>query len=238
MDIIYLKAALLCLFAVLATSLVVETVERPAISIPAQSAPNTPSLGFGNQTGANTTAGQVTSFINFINSASTYFSDDAEARLNYISDQLNSSYGVSGEGFSVIQAGNEGYSWGIYSYGYYASVAPGVDRIFPNNSYMFLRQSINSLSRVYFPFPGQKGYGIDSTLETVIKNTILSVETTSTCSCSGNSVSIRDLLNKYDGGSWSVFCSQYNTFYPDVYSYKGKYIHIRPKNCCYVIYDN
>lgn len=96
--------------------------------------------GFGNQTGSNTTQAQVTSFINFVNSASIAYRDDPYSRLVYISDQMNTTYGTELYGFSIIQEGNDGFGFAIKTLiNNFASVAPGADRIFPNNSYMFLK---------------------------------------------------------------------------------------------------
>lgn len=93
MEIFYLKAALICLLIVLGSPLIVET---GSASMPSQG------LGFANQTGSNTSVEQVSAFINFINSASTYFREDHKAKLEYISNQMNASYGVDGYGYSVI----------------------------------------------------------------------------------------------------------------------------------------
>lgn len=61
-------------------------------------------LGFGNYTGPGVVPGQVSAFINYINSASTYYRDDKESKLKYISDQMNTAYGKSGYIYSVILA--------------------------------------------------------------------------------------------------------------------------------------
>jgi hypothetical protein len=97
-------------------------------------------LGFGNQTGSNTSQAQVTSFINFINSASIAYRDDPYSRLLYISNQMNITYSTQDYGFSIIQQGNDGFGFAINTVNNnYASVAPGTDRVFLNNSYMFVK---------------------------------------------------------------------------------------------------
>lgn len=91
-------------------------------------------LGFRNETGSNTTQAQVISFINFINSASAFYRFDTAARLNYISDQMNASFGQPGLGFTIIQHGNHSNNigWGTKnSIPVFASVASGVDKIWP-----------------------------------------------------------------------------------------------------------
>ncbi len=96
-------------------------------------------LGFGNATGPGVVAGQVSAFINYINSASAFYRDDDESVLKYISDQMNTAYGITGYTYSVYLALKKAFTWGIYPYGgVFASVAPGVDRTYPSASYMFV----------------------------------------------------------------------------------------------------
>lgn len=110
-------------------------------------------LGFKNETGSNTTAGQVTSFINFINSASSFYHDDIKARLGYISDQMNKTYPVAGRGYSIIQQGNESFfSFGVHT-NVYASVA-GVDKVFPTKSYIFIQDPVYTINRTFFTLTG------------------------------------------------------------------------------------
>jgi hypothetical protein len=105
----------------------------------------------------------VSAFINYINSASTFYRDDISSRLKYISDQMNTAYGKSGYTYSVYLASSYGaFGWSIYSvYGVYASVAPGVDRINPSTSYMFVLQDSFG-RRDYLAYVDQKADGIDS----------------------------------------------------------------------------
>jgi hypothetical protein len=115
-------------------------------------------------------------------------------------------------------------------------VAPGVDRIFPSASYMFIQTYIYN-DRDYFYNVGQKGIGIDSNLENVIKNVILTYETTSTCGCYSSDISsISSALGQFDGNSWTVLCSEQNDMYALAYSFAKKYIYTRPKVCSYIVY--
>lgn len=91
---------------------------------------------------------------------------------------MNKTYGISDNGFSVIQQGDEGYcSWAIYSFtSVYASRAAGVDKVFPSYSYMFIQEPFSDTNqRVFLEKVGQKGNEINSTLEVVINNVILAV---------------------------------------------------------------
>lgn len=62
-------------------------------------------------------------------------------------------------------------------------------KVFPNSTYMFLLEPSNS-GRDFFGAVGQKGSGINSTLEAVINNNILYVETSSVCDCNIEKVGI------------------------------------------------
>ncbi len=194
-------------------------------------------LGFGNQTGSGVVAGQVSAFINYINSASTFYRDDVESKLKYISDQMNTAYGISaGYNYSVYLAYDYDYSWSVYNYYVFASVAPGVDRIFPRHSYMFVLD-INNGIRDYVALMDQKGIGIDSNMESVIRNTILAYESYSSCICSTNDTSnIASALKSYDNSPWTVLCSSGYDMSAQVYSYAHKYIYTKPKQCYYLIY--
>ena len=115
-------------------------------------------------------------------------------------------------------------------------MAPGVDRIFPSASYLFIQADIyNDLD--YYYYVGQKGIGIDSNLENVIKNVILTYETTSTCGCYLSDLSsISSALVQFDGNYWNVICSEQNDMYALAYSLARKYIYTRPKDCSYIVY--
>ncbi len=167
-----LKLCIFFLLALLCSPFILKQKEGPiAIS-------SSGNLGFGNLTGPGVVAGQVSAFINYINSASTFFRDDEESKLKYISDQMNTYYKKNGSyyTYSVHLAYDNGYDWNIYYYySVYASVAPGVDRIYPRHSYMFALQ-YNYGSRDYLASVNQKGVGIDSKMEVVIRNVILTYE--------------------------------------------------------------
>ena len=151
-------------------------------SVEVQPSQPTKPLGFSNQTGSNITQAHLNTFISLVNLASTYYRDDTKTRLDYISDQMSAIHKMT-NGFSVIQLGNEShYGFNVYiSKQLFATVGAGVDKVFPHHSYMFNYQLINSGRRVYFSKVGQKGSGIDATLQTVISNTIMAVETNRTC---------------------------------------------------------
>ena len=143
-------------------------------------------LGFKNETGVNTTQAQVSSFINFINSASAFYRSDTAARLNYVSDQMNASFGQPGFGFSIFQHGNNSNNvgWGSKSdIPVFASVASGVDKIWPPNSYMFIQEPDYNVRRVFLWSPSQIGNGISYELSIQITKIITDIETNRTCSC-------------------------------------------------------
>jgi hypothetical protein len=174
--------------------------------------------------------GQVSAFINYINTASTFYRDDDESKLKYISDQMNIAYGITGYSYSVYLALINAFSWTIYPYGgVYASVAPGVDRIYSSTSYMFVLE-YNWGSRNYLESVNQKGIGIDSQTEGVIRNTILTYESYSSCICSStDNQNIAYALQSYDTNNWTVICSAAYDMSAQVYSYAYKYIYTSPK---------
>jgi hypothetical protein len=141
--------------------------------------PTLSNLGFQNSTGQGVNATYFASFINFINSAAIYYRDDTAMRLKYISDQLNSTYGSASTGYSIVQNSEpDNYCDNYYIYIFFNEFASAskVDKIYPNNSYLFGKQGLKTLSNfVTLYYFGQRGYGMTDALETVIKNTILSV---------------------------------------------------------------
>jgi hypothetical protein len=115
--------------------------------------PTLSNLGFQNNTGQGVNATYFASFINFINSAAIYYRDDVGMRLKYISDQLNSSYGTATSGFSLVQNSESGsaadnYYDSSYVYIYYNEFATAskVDKIYPNNSYLFGKQGLYTVN--------------------------------------------------------------------------------------------
>lgn len=105
-------------------------------------------------------------------------------------------------------------------------------------SYMFLQEPVDLRGSVFLSDINQKGSGIDSTMKEVIENTIIYVESSTTCTCyAGSSKMISDLLYKYDGGIWNVFCGASSYLKLNVFVNSDKYIYTKPKNCYYGIYD-
>ncbi len=219
-----LKLCIFFLSALLCSPFILKQKEGP---ITISSSGN---LGFGNQTGSGVKAGQVSAFINYINTASTNFRDDDESVLNYISFQMNTIYGYTDYTYSVYLALEKAFTWTIYPYGgVYASVAPGVDRIYPRHSYMFVLEK-NWGSRNYLASVNQKGIGIDSQTEFVIRNIILKYESYSPCICSTtDNQNIAYALQSYDKNNWNVICSAAYDMSAVVYPYAYKYIYTSPK---------
>ena len=110
------------------------------------------------------------SFIKFINSASTFFRNDVKSALNYIGDQMDQAYTQDGFQYSVILQDNNSQTYNnfdlnpqVLSIGVYGSVAPGADKIYLNNTYMFILQPINQKTRVFFTNGSAKGTGLGPT---------------------------------------------------------------------------
>ena len=60
------------------------------------------SNGFSDFTGTAATPEMITSFTNFINTASSFYKDDVEANVQYIKEQLDGQYGTEDNNFFVI----------------------------------------------------------------------------------------------------------------------------------------
>ena len=111
---------------------------------------------------------------------------------------MNAAYGKDNHVYSIFIADYKTYSASFYAYEIYATVAPGVDRIFPSASYLYIDNYFYN-PREYFYNVGQKGSGVDANLENVIKNTILAYETSSTCYCySSETTNIAKALTSFD----------------------------------------
>jgi hypothetical protein len=119
----------------------------------------------------------------------------------------------------------------------FASVAPGVDRLYPTHSYMFALVK-DYRSRNYVAYVNQKGIGIDGQTEGVIRNVILTYESHSTCICfTSDTSNIASALQSYDHNHWTVLCSAGYDMAAQVYSYAQKYIYTKPNQCYYLIYS-
>lgn len=152
---------------------------------------------------------------------------------------MNASFGKAGYGFSIIQQGNDSnnYGWGSKEdIPVFASLASGIDKIWPPNSYMFIQEPDYNVRRKFLWSPSQIGNGISYKLSVQITNIILDIEKNRTCSCD-NSKIIAEKLYELDGGSWNVVCSSISSlFYLSVYVHNEKYMFTHIKNCDYGIY--
>lgn len=195
-------------------------------------------LEFADRKGAGATESQVSAFVNFINSASSFYHDDAALRLAYISDQMNKTHGASLEGYSILEddkSSNYDYVLSLI-FSQFAAVS-GVDRSFPSKSYLYAQQLAKEEdSRIQLLSLGDN-HGMTSDLEKAIKTIIESVETGESCSCDRQEVGrIASLVEQNDKGYWSVVCSSSDDLKGVVYAYKGIGTYVRPKSCNYIIY--
>jgi hypothetical protein len=209
-----LSVALACLLVVLSSSFMLTQQEKTT-------AVAKPNLGFENYTGSGVSADKLAAYINFVNSASVYFRSDVVAKQDYISSQMNTSYGVSGCAYSIIEDDGYFYDWLLVSVNSdLVSVAPGTDRTYPNKSHMYILQKGN-ISKIRLFLNGDRGFGMTPTLEEVIRNSVINVESGSSyCSCFAdkNAQRLAALLKNYDGGSWNTICSDSPTLKASVYA--------------------
>jgi hypothetical protein len=174
--------------------------------------------GFGNRTGASFGAAQLSSLINFINSASTFYRDNVEQNLRYIQNQMTTAYGGSSNLYGVILQSNSTYTYtnlAVYTANAgenYATLAPGVNNIYPKWSYLVYSIYVQSYLTFDYISYWSQGSGVSASTGDVIKNVIYKYDGTSTCTC-GNTYSIATALNSYDGQSWNVVCQSYSASY-------------------------
>lgn len=78
---------------------------------------------------------------------------------------MNETYPAGYQGFSIIEDGNTtNNDWAIRTNGYYASLASGVDKIFPDRSYFFHRYYYIS-QRLFLHNVGDKGKDLNPSAE-------------------------------------------------------------------------
>lgn len=99
-------------------------------------------LGFESCQGVDVTGSEVTNFINFVNSASSFFKGDILKRYAYIREQMNTLYEKPGYEFSIFEDSEPNFDDFNVSQaeGHYACLKSGNDRVFTLTSYMFARQ--------------------------------------------------------------------------------------------------
>jgi hypothetical protein len=86
---------------------------------------------------------------------------------------MNETYPTGYQGYSIIEDGNTtNVDWALRTSGYYASLASGVDKIFPDRSYMFHRYYYTS-QRLFLHKVGDKGSDMKESTEQKITNAIL-----------------------------------------------------------------
>jgi hypothetical protein len=131
---------------------------------------------------------QLNSFINFLNSASTFYKDDKEQNIRYIQSQMTTAYGSLTRCFGVVIQINSTFSYSsmvIYNAGgqNFATLAPGINRINPTWSYLVYSHSVQLyLSFEYISDWGQ-GSGINASTAEVLKGLIYNYDGTSACTC-------------------------------------------------------
>ena len=107
------------------------------------------SFKFTNHTGSGSPA-QFKCFIDIINNATSIYQDHIQKTLGYIEQSMFAKYGESDNRYSAILQLNISsrisyYLWAANND--FASVSPGVDRQFPERTYMFVANFDEHLQR-------------------------------------------------------------------------------------------
>jgi hypothetical protein len=157
------------------------TNEMPAIPISFAS-----NLKFENMTGKGATKEMIDSFITFAQYSSSVYRDDIEKTVKFIKYRMDERYGRQNDNFYIYiqtdQTIDSRYFW-VEIDGVYASLS-GINPIYPKWTYLFQRSyGSNKIVDYNFFTKGQKGKGIDQSLEKVIQTLILANEVTDTCQC-------------------------------------------------------
>lgn len=127
----------------------------------------TSGLQFIDVNGSGVSEEHIIKFKNAINSASSFYRDDDEKRLQYIADQMDQAYPAEGKKFAIYQDAvyDGNYLISVDADYMYASIAPGSDRIFPKRSYFFNRFNSVGKNPSFFLISGAKGEGITDEIE-------------------------------------------------------------------------
>lgn len=230
-----MKAAFLVL-AIIATAVAVTIPDTKSTQL----STSRRALKFNNFTGAGVRPEQITSFINFANSASGFYKADLEANAKYIKQNMDDLYGAPGQSFFVvIQAEQNRFSWLVWitNENLIASVA-GINKINTDWSYLFLKFLAPSTGEDYAFITGaKKGPGIDADTEALINDVVNQYETGDTCTC--NDYETMDIgygLINGQGVAWSTICGSSINSGAYVNAVRGLWIHTKPRNCFYTFY--
>lgn len=230
-----MKTAFLVL-AIIATALAV-TITEPKST---QLSTSRRALQFNNFTGAGVRPEQITSFINFANSASGFYKSDLEANAKYIKQNMDDAYGAPGQSFFVvIQADPVRFSWLVWitNENLIASLAD-VNKINTDWSYLFLKFLAPSTGEDYaFVSGAKKGPGVDDSTVDLINSVVNQYETGDTCTC--NDYETMDIgygLINGQGVAWSTLCGASINMGAYVNAVRGLWIHTKPRNCFYIFY--
>ena len=147
-------------------------------------------------------------------------------------------YGKDSKKYVTFAQSNDSYiKWKIYTQSdEFASTSSKVDKIFPNNSYMFATHADNAshaLTNVAFT-NFSTGSGITDAKKQVIHNIILSTEPATYCLC--NPAEVITKLEAFDKQNWNAICWERFTLYANVWVKNNQYVYIQPSKCFYVLW--
>jgi hypothetical protein len=191
-------------------------------------------LQFSNYTGLSITPTMVSYYVKTINEAYTYFRNDFSSNTNYIQNRLEGSYSSYFD--VIIMTHNVTGSWLVYSIGGSSSVTwSGVNTAQP--SWVYFINAVNVFNIGFYIDFFSHGSGIDSTTDTIIKNTLIQAEGAGTCACLGMSTINKNLEN-FDGNRWSIVCKKYasQTMFSRIRASGYRFDFTSPNDCEYVVW--
>jgi hypothetical protein len=191
--------------------------------------------GFPYAIGGSFGSEKVSSFINFINSASALYRDDYKQNLFYVHACMTAAYPGDGDFGIIIQGDSTSTRTDSFIYGSNtaASFSAGINMINPSWSYyVYFLEKSDDRQVEYIP-PLGRGTGIDDARAEKL-NQVIKKNDGIICKC--NQVWLFDDLSKSDGQAWNEVCQSGPISHAYVPVPKSQWMATRPGPCYYTIY--
>jgi hypothetical protein len=195
--------------------------------------------GFPYSIGEGFGSDKASSFINFINSASTLYRDDYKQNLFYVHACMTAAYPSDGDFGIIIQGDSASTKTDSFIYGSLhgtgtgASFSAGINMINPSWSYyVYFLDKSDDRQVEYIP-PLGRGTGIDDARAEKL-NQVIKKNDGIICKC--NQVWLFDDLSKSDGQGWNEVCHSGPISHAYVPVRKSQWMATRPGPCYYIIY--
>lgn len=239
-----MKLILLAAVLVLALTFKVELGERDkALPVNKPVTINRSNLkGFSNYTGSTFGTSQLSTLINFINSASSFFGTDIGKNIQYIKSNMDASFADANSKYNVALELVPTPDFGaatIYCDGgsNFAYIGTGVNLKNPNFTYLVYKLTVqpNNAAWSYISNEYARGKGLTEQQGTSISDAVIGVDGTRACDCSQTSTILTRLQNVITA-QWNVICQSSQHIHTLVEINNAMWITFKPKTCDYFIY--